>query len=874
MKNTSQPPRLAHRFFRWFCHPDLLSPIEGDLLELYHERVEERGRLKANLQFIADVILLFRPGIIRPADGYQQINQYGMFKNYLKIGWRNLLRNKGYSIINIGGLSMGITIAILIGLWVNDELNYNTNYENYDSIAKVYRYNTFSNTVETNVFSITGLGTLLRSEYGDYFKHVAMVRGSEDRRVLQFGENRFTQRGYLMQADGPAMLELEMEQGSWKGYTGTNTILLSSSLADKLFGDEDPLNQVIQMDAKYDLKVVGVYKDLPGNAEFHDATYFAPLELYFGGNMDMNVWDNYNVFIYVQLQPGYTFEGVSEIIKEAMLPHVDNRTAESNPELFLLPMRDWHLKSEFENGVRVTSSKLQSVWYFSIIGCFVLLLACINFMNLSTARSERRAKEVGIRKSMGSVKSQLVYQFFSESFLVALISFVVAIVLVQMLLPTFNSIADKNIDMPWGSLSFWITGLGITCITGILAGSYPALYLSSFNPVKVLKGTFKIVHYNSAPRRILVVFQFCISIMLIVGTGIVYQQMMYGKDRPVGYTREGLISLRLGAYENRGDLKTLRNELRATGMVSEIGEANYQVTSTLGWNDDFRWRDREEDLSGLNFNTIFVTHGYAGAVGLEFVDGRDFSPEFSTDAQGVIINETAAKNLAIENPIGETIIWNRNGQGYPYTILGVVKDMVKGSPFADTDPSMLFLASWSLEYLYIRINPQVSTHEALPEIKKSLATLLPSVPFDYTFADDDYNAKFKSEERIGVLAAVFSVLAIGISCLGLLGLASFTAEQRTKEIGIRKVLGASVVQIWQMLSKEFVLLVTISCVIALPLSYWLMNNWLENYEYRTGISWYVFAFSGGTALLIALITVSFQTINAGVSSPVKSLKAD
>lgn len=843
-------------------------------MELYHERVEEKGELKANLKFIMDVMLLFRPGIIRPSDGYQQINQYGMFKNYLKIGWRNLLRNKGYSIINIGGLSMGITVAILIGLWVSDELNYNTNYKNYDSIAKVYRYNTFANTVETNLFSVTGLGTLLRSEYGDYFKYVAMVKGSEDRRVLQFGENRFTQRGYLMQSDGPAMLELEMVHGSWKGYTGKNTILISSSLADKLFSGEDPLNQVIQMDSKYDLKVVGVYKDLPGNAEFHDATYFAPLDLYFGGNMDMNVWNNYNVFIYVQLQPGHTFEGVSENISDAMLPHVDERTAESNPELFLLPMSDWHLRSDFENGVRVTSNKLQSVWIFSIIGCFVLLLACINFMNLSTARSERRAKEVGIRKSMGSVRSQLVYQFFSESFLVAMISFVVAIVLVQILLPTFNSIADKNIGLPWGSLPFWTAGLGITFITGILAGSYPAVYLSSFNPVKVLKGTFKVGHYVASPRRVLVVVQFCISVMLVAGTGIVYQQMSYGKDRPVGYTREGLISLRLGAYENRGDLKTIRNELQATGMVSEIGEANYQVTSTLGWNDDFRWRDRDEDLSGLNFNTIFVTHGYAEAVGLEFVEGRDFSPEFSTDKEGVIINETAAKNLAVANPVGETIIWNRNGTGYPYTILGVVKDMVKGSPFADTDPSMLFLASWSLEYLYIRINPQVSTYDALPVIKKSLASLLPAVPFDYTFADDDYNAKFKSEERIGVLAAIFSVLAIGISCLGLLGLVSFTAEQRTKEIGIRKVLGASVVQIWQMLSKEFVLLVILSCGIALPLSYWLMNNWLENYEYRTTISWDVFAFSVGAALLITMITVSFQAIKAGVSSPVKSLKAD
>lgn len=874
MKNSIQPPGFMMRFFRWFCHPDLLGPIEGDLTELYYERVLQKGKFNADMKFTLDVIFLFRPGIIRPTEGYQQINNYGMIKNYLKIAWRNLLRNKGYSIINIGGLSVGITVAILIGLWINDELNFNKYHNNYDTIAKVYRHNTFTDYIGTNTFSVTGLGTLLRSEYSDYFKYVAMVKGSEDRRVLQYGEKRFTQRGYLMQSDGPAILDLEMEVGSWKGYTGNNSILISSTLADKLFGGEDPLNQVIQMDSKYDLKVVGVYKDLPENTEFHDAAYFAPLELYFGGDMDMNVWDNYNVFIYVQLQTGQTFEGASEIIKDAMLPHVDERTAESNPELFLLPMRDWHLNSQFENGVQITSSRLQSVWYFSIIGCVVLVLACINFMNLSTARSERRAKEVGIRKSIGSVQRQLVYQFFSESLLVALLSFVVAVVLTQLLIPAFNTIAEKNIDVPWMNPTFWLLGLGLTLVTGILAGSYPALYLSSFQPVKVLKGAFKTGAKGSTPRRVLVVTQFCISVILIAGTGVVYQQMTYGKGRPVGYTREGLISLRLGAYENRGDLETLRNELIASGMVTEVGEANYQVTSTLGWNDNFKWRNRTEDISDLSFNTIFVTHGYAEAVGLEFVEGRDFSPDISTDVEGVIINETAARNLAIDNPVGETLLWMRTDEGLPYTILGVVKDMVKGSPFNDTDPSMMFLSTRSLEYLYIRLNPNVSTHAALPVIKDVLATLLPAVPFDYTFADDDYDAKFKSEERIGMLASVFSVLAIGISCLGLLGLASFTTEQRTKEIGIRKVLGASVSQIWQLLCKEFVMLVSLACAIALPLAYWLMMGWLENYEYRTEVSCSLFLVTAIVALLITLITISFQAVKAGVSSPVKSLRAE
>jgi len=874
MNNQPDPPVFFMRFFRWFCHPELKDSIEGDLLELYKERVRESGKRKANLKFIIDVILLFRPGIIRPLEGYQQVNHYGMFKSYFKIGWRNLIKQKGYAIINIGGLAIGLAVAMMIGLWVYDEFSYNTYHKNYNTIAKVYRHNQFPSQTSTNVFSVTGLGTLLQSEYGSNFKHVVMVRGSADSRVLQNDDTRFTEQGYLMQSGGPEMLTLKMKHGTWDGLNDKNSIMLSATVADKLFHNEDPLNQVIQVDSKYELKVTGVYEDLPINSEFSRAAYLAPLELYFNGTMDLNVWDNYNVFIYVQLQPDHDFEQVSKVIKDAMLPHVDERTAETKPELFLIPMRDWHLNTYFENGMRLTSPKMHSVWYFIIIGGAVLLLACINFMNLSTARSERRAKEVGIRKSIGSVRSQLVYQFFSESLLVTIISFLAALAVVQLSLPFFNSVADKAMSVPWSSWQFWTLGIGFTVFTGLLAGSYPALYLSSFNPVRVLKGTFKAGRYASMPRKALVVLQFTVSVILIAGTVVVYQQIQYGKNRPVGYSREGLISLRLGAPENRGDLDVLRTELIRTGMVKEIGEANYEVTSTLGWNGDFEWENREMDLSELFFNTIYVTHGYGDAVGLEFVQGRDFSRDFATDGSGLIINESAAKDLGVDNPVGETLIWNRNGERYRYTILGVVKDMVKGSPFEPTFPSMLFLSNRPLEFLYIRINPEVSTHEALPKIQKAFTELIPAVPFDYTFADENYNAKFKGEERIGTLGTIFSVLAIVISCLGLFGLASFVAEQRTKEIGVRKILGASILNLWTMLSWEFVMLVTISCMIAIPLAYTLMSNWLQQYEYRAPIGWEVFAIAATLSMAITLITVSYQAIKSAVVNPAHSLRSE
>jgi ABC-type antimicrobial peptide transport system permease subunit len=493
-------------------------------------------------------------------------------------------------------------------------------------------------------------------------------------------------------------------------------------------------------------------------------------------------------------------------------------------------------------------------------------------MNLSTARSEQRAKEVGIRKSIGSLRSQLVQQFYGESFLVAAIAFVAAFLFVQLSLPWFNAVADKKISMPWTNGAFWTGCISFVVLTGFLAGSYPALYLSSFKPVKVLKGTFKAGRFAALPRKVLVVVQFTASITLIIGTIVVYQQIQFAKNRPVGYSREGLIGLRTASPEFRGKYHVLRNELKKTGAVEEIAEANYSITDTRGWNGGFSWKDIKYEPS---FNTIFVTHEYGKTIGWEFTDGRDFSREFASDSAGIVINESALKILGIKNPVGEYLNWapGWTDQG-TYKILGVVKDMVKGSPYEPTDPSIIFLSGNDMQWLYVRMDPNVSPHEALPKIEKVFSQLIPSAPFDYTFADEDYAAKFRGEERIGKLATVFSTLAILISCLGLFGLAAFTAEQRTKEIGIRKVLGASVAHLWQMLSKDFVVLVVISCAIAVPIAFSFMNNWLEQYQYRTTISWSVFAATGIGALIVTLLTVSFQAIKAALMNPVNSLRSE
>lgn len=872
MKTKNSPPKLFLRFFRWFCDPSLHRYIEGDLIELYKERIVGKGKMRADLRFAFDILLLFRPGIIRPFFTHQNTTAMGIHKNYVKIGWRNLLRNKGYSLINIGGLAAGMSVAILIGLWIYDELSFNKYHNNYDRIAQVYRMETWGGETEANTAHVTGLGTLLKNEYGTHFDRVVMVRARTEERVIGNVEKKFTESGFFIQSDGPEMLGLKMIYGRTGGLKDMNSILLSSTVARKLFGDIDPVGQVVSMDAKWDLKVTGVYEDLPKNSDFFEASYLATLDRYLDGWASLDSWDNYHMYIYVQIKEGSDFNKISSIIKDCTLSRISQEHAEAKPQIFLHPMSKWHLHSEWEHGFPVTSKKLMAVWYYGAIGVFVLLLACINFMNLSTARSEKRAKEVGIRKSIGSLRRQLVQQFYGESFMVAFIAFVISITIVQLSLPWFNNVSDKSISIPVTELNFCLMSLSFIFVTGLLAGSYPALYLSSFSPVKVLKGAFKSGRAAMIPRRVLVVVQFSVSIVLTIGTIIVYQQLQFAKNRPVGYNRQSLIGMRAASPEFQGKYNVLRSELINSGAVVEMGEANYSITDTRGWNPGFSWGDKKYEPS---FNTIFVSHEYGKTVGWEFIEGRDFSREIASDSAGIVINESAAKIFGITSPVGEILKWTPGGtERGSFKILGVVKDMVKGSPYEPTFPSVIFLSKYDMPWLYIRLNPEMTTHEALPRIEKVFASLVPSAPFDYSFADDNYAAKFQAEERIGKLASLFSGLAIFISCLGLFGLAAFTVEQRTKEIGIRKVLGATVANLWRMLSREFVILVMIACFIAVPIGYYFMNAWLEQFIYRMPLGWEVFAISCAGGIAITILTVSFQAVKAAVANPVKSLRSE
>lgn len=799
-----------------------------------------------------------------------------MIKNYLKIAWRNLLKNRASSFINIGGLAVGMAVAMLIGLWMYTELSFDKNIPNHDRIAKVMQNQWINNETDTWNSQAYPLGTMLRNEYGSDFKHVIMSSWTGGH-IFSIGDKNLKVSGNFMEPGITDMLSLKMVQGSRNGLNDPNSILLSQSAVKAIFGNTDPMNKIIKIDHDNVLtvKVTGVYEDLPENSSFGDLSFISPWQLlvkdqHYDTRFN-NPWGASWFQTLVQIADNADMNKVSVKIKDIKmkdLVRLHNSDARFRPVIFLHPMNNWHLYDDFKNGVNIGGG-IQYVWLFGIIGVFVLLLACINFMNLSTARSEKRAKEVGIRKSVGSVRSQLIAQFYCESLVIALISFLFAILFVQLSLPFFNEVAGKKISMPWGSPLFWLVGIGFTLFTGLIAGSYPALYLSSFNPVKVLKGTFKAGRLASIPRKVLVVVQFTVSIVLIIGTIVVFNQVQYAKDRPIGYNVSGLMVVPLQTDFITKQYEAVKNDLMTSGVVASVSRSETRITDGNSSNGGFTWQGKDPALQE-NFKSLSISPEFGKTVKWQIIQGRDFDPALKSDSSGFIINEACVKYLGFKNPIGQTITWQGSGN---YKIIGVVKDIVSESAYQPVQQTFYFLGNW-LKNVDIRLNANASAHDAINKIGAIFKKYDPSTPFEYNFADDDYAKKFANEVRVGKLASSFASLAIFISCLGLFGMASFMAEQRVKEIGVRKVLGASVFNLWRLLSKDFVGLVIISLVVATPISYYLMHKWLQNYQYRAEIAWWIFGITAVGALLITLATVSFQSIKAALANPVKSLRSE
>ena len=799
-----------------------------------------------------------------------------MFKNYLKIAWRNLLKNKGYSLINIGGLALGMAVTLIIGLWMNDELTHNSYFKEKGKIAQVYQSQTFNGQTGTGPAIPRPLEMAMRERYGDNFEYMLMSSWTSNL-YLKYGETNLSRTGNYMQRQGPDFLDLEILKGEKDGLRDINSIMLSASTAEALFGALDPIGKTVKVSNEYDLNVTAVYQDIPYNNSFSDTEYIIPWDQYVSTREWVREaednWGNNSFQFFVQLADKVDMAEVSEKIRNVK-KDLNESTAEFNPQIFLFPMEEWYLRGNFENGKQV-GGRIKYVWLFGIIGVFVLLLACINFMNLSTARSEKRAKEVGIRKSIGSLKGQLIYQFLSESFLVVAFAFVVACVIVLLSLSGFNDLSRKEISFPWGQFVFWATSLVFILFTALLAGSYPALYLSSFKPVDVLKGTFKGGKYSGLPRKILVVLQFTVSVAFIIGTFIVMQQINHAKNRPIGYDKEGLIQVPTFSQDFTGKTDLMRNEFISSGAVVAMATSSSPTTRIWSNRGGFTWEGKpegfQEDLAWTE-----VSPEYASTLNLKIVEGRDFSREFASDSLGVLINETAKRYLGLENPVGMYIKDDdEEDPDPPLKIIGVVEDMIAQSPYEPVKQGMYVYDRFdNFSYYNLRLNPNKSASANIAVIERVFKEHFPDIPFEYQFVDEEYGEKFAAEERVGSLAGIFTALAILISCLGLFGLTSFVAEQRTKEIGVRKVLGATVFNVWNMLSKDFLKLVIISCFIAVPIAYYVMNGWLQEYPYRVILKWWIFGLAMLGAMGITVLTVSFQAIRAAKQNPVKSLRTE
>jgi putative ABC transport system permease protein len=794
-----------------------------------------------------------------------------MIKSFFKTAYRNLIRNKVSAFINIGGLTVGMTVALLIGLWIWDELSYNHHFKNHTRIARVMQNQQFSGETTTWTNQAMQLGPELRNNYGSNFKHVVMA-GFTNAHQLTYGDKHVSQQGNFMEPGITEMLSLQMTRGSRSGLNDPSSILLSESAAKAMFGDADPMNRIIKIDTRMEAKVTGLYKDLPYNSTFNDLGFIAPFSLLVKtDNLDKRVtWGNSWFQAFVQIADNAVMEKVSDNIRLAKAKVVkENEGAQMKPELFLQPMDRWHLYSEFTNGIN-TGGAIQYVWLLGTIGVFVLLLACINFMNLSTARSEKRAREVGVRKAVGSNRAHLVAQFFSESLLVAFLAFCFSLLLTQLTLPYFNELSEKKISIRWNQPLFWLVGISFTIITGLVAGSYPALYLSAFKPVKVLKGTFKVGRLAAIPRKALVVLQFSVSVTLIICTTTVFRQIQFAKNRPIGYDRNNLVSVGIKNDIVRNNFEAFRSEMLGTGVVSELAATDVPVTNTYVTNSGFEWPGKDPALQE-QFVTMRVTHDFGKVVNWKIKEGRDFSKLFASDSAGFILNEAAVRYMGLKNALGTEVTW---GGDEKFRVIGVVEDLVTQSPYDPPQPMIFVLNMQRTSNLNIKLNPHASASQAIAKIELILKKHDPGKIFDFSFADLEFARKFATEERIGSLASFFTALAVFISCLGLFGLASFVAEQRTKEIGVRKVLGASIPALWRLLTKDFVWLVIISLCVAIPLAYYFMHEWLQEFQYRVHLSWWIFASAGAGALLITILTVSFQAIKAAIANPVKSLRTE
>jgi putative ABC transport system permease protein len=787
-----------------------------------------------------------------------------MLQNYLKVAFRNLWKNKGFSLINIIGLAVGMASAILILLWMQNEISFDDFHDKRDRIYEAWNRATFSGEMHCWNTTPRVLASAMQRDLPEV-EHVVRVEWNHQP-LFSVGDKKMTVVSIPVDSDFFQVFSFPLLEGDPLTALGDPYgLVLTKSTARSLFGDEEAMGKVIRLDSKDNYHVTGVMKDLPNNTRFDFQCLLPYSYARRQGNDDAN-WGNNSVRTYALLKPNATLASVAPKM-QVMKQRYDS--TEKHWEMFLYPMSRWHLYSSFK-GAAEEGGRIVFVRLFGVIAAFILLIACINFMNLSTARSERRAKEVGIRKVVGAPRSKLIAQFIGESMILSFFASLLAIGIVQVSLPGFNELTQKRLFIPLDSGWFWLSAVVFIAFTGFLAGSYPAFFLSSFRPVKVLKGTFRAANGPVSPRKVLVVLQFTFAIILIICTLIVKQQIDYAREREVGYNKDNLVF-----HFMTGDLfknyPLVRHELLQSGVAVSVCKTSSPLTQNYSDTWDYVWEGKDPQ-DKTDFIREGTDQGLVKTAGMQLAAGRDFDLEqYPTDSTGIILNETAAKDMHLKDPVGRSI----TEDGVRLHVIGVVKDFIMNSPYAPVGPMVIEGAAigW-FNCINFRLNPANSTQTSIRKAEAIFKKYNPDYPFEYHFVDEDYSRKFDDEKRTGTLAGLFGALTIFISCLGLFGLATYMAEARVKEIGVRKVLGASVAGIAAMLSKDFVQLVLIAFFVATPVAWYAMHAWLQDYPYRVEIRWWVFALAAGLSIGIALLTVSFQAVRAGLMNPADSLRSE
>jgi len=785
-----------------------------------------------------------------------------MFRLNLKIALRNLWKNKGYTSINAGGLAIGLASCMVLLLYVAYEWSYDKQFKNYDKTYVIYLNSVSSTDIVSYGYTPRQMAGEIREKIPGitYASHSSYPTNE----LLSYKQNNFKKSAVYADPSFLKILDYKFIKGNpMKVLQETNSVILTQTMARNLFGNEDPINKIVKFQNNEPLKVEGVIEDVPKNSTIQ-FDYLMPWSLYEKLNLWVKKanWGSNSFLTLMQLKDNKYLDNVNGQIKDIYKRNLKN----SKNEGLVHPLSKWHLYDKFENG-KSTGGKIDQIRIFIVLAFCILLIACVNFMNLSTARSEKRSREVGVRKAIGSSRKSLVGQFLLESMVLSLLAMLIAFTLIEISLPYFNSLLNIQLAINYQDWKFWSTLIGLTIITGFIAGSYPAFYLSSFEPVKVLKGFNATGGSSISVRKVLVVFQFVFAACLIVCTGVIYQQLNFIKNKPIGYNRNGLIEIPVqGNLIGKEKLDVVKDELLRSGAATSVTYFSHSLNQFGDATFDFNWPGKNpKDL--ILFNYRGVGYDFTKTIGAKIIAGREFSSGF-VDTVNVLVNETAVKIMGLKQPVGAVIKWDDT----PITIVGVMKDFVMESPYQKVNPLVMYNPTTNYNYIIARLNPDQNLSTSVARIDEIIKKFNPNFPVDHRFVNDDFELKLQNEKLLGTLSNWFGGFAIFISCLGLLGLALFMAEQRKKEISIRKVLGASTANILTLLNRDFLKLVAIANLIAFPLAFIIINHWLSGYSFRVAISILPFAIAVALSFLIAILTVSIQSIKVAKSNPIDALK--